>query len=233
VTVRLLDFTNDKMPPFLADRIGSGRLGPSSLSLLLADPDALDAQLAAALSVADTRDLRVLVPMVERADELLTVQRRLASVAERLGVDAPMLGAMIESPEGVDALPTLVEIVDFFSLGTNDLTAATLGVARTDERVGPAQAARPDVLRQIDRAVRVTAAAGRPLSVCGDAAADPAVLPLLLGTGLTTLSVAPSRLDAVRALVRSVDVGNCRTRVAAVLAGGSPTDLVAAGVSRG
>jgi phosphoenolpyruvate-protein kinase (PTS system EI component) len=127
-------------------------------------------------------------------------------------------------------LPTLVEVADFFSLGTNDLTATTLGVTRSDRRAGPGDAARPEVLRQVDRAARLTAAAGRPLSVCGDAAADPNVLPLLLGTGLTTLSVAPTRVDAVRALVRSTDLGAARARVADALSG-APAGLVRAGVS--
>jgi phosphoenolpyruvate-protein kinase (PTS system EI component) len=226
VAVRLLDFTNDKKPPFLATYAG-----PPSLALLLADPDALDAQLSAVLSAGSSVDLRVLVPMVERAEDLVAVRSRLATVAGAVGVDVPPLGAMLETPAAIDALPSLLDVADFFSLGTNDLTAATLRRSRTDQQVGPAQAAHPAVLRQVERAARLTAPAGLPLSVCGDAAADPAVLPLLLGAGLRTLSVAPSRLDAVRALVRSADVAACRARLADVLAGAPATGLVSAGVS--
>lgn len=226
VTVRLLDFTNDKKPPFLA-----GDDAPPSLALLLATPDALDAQLAALLSVGASVELRVLVPMVERAEDLVAVRSRLAAVAGSLGVDAPPVGAMLETPAAIDALPALVEVGDFFSLGTNDLTAATLHASRSDQAVGPAQAAHPDVLRQVERAGRLTTAAGRPLSVCGDAAADRVVLPLLLGAGLRTLSVAPSRLDAVRSLVRSADVATARALLGDVLAESPTGGLVTTGVS--
>ena len=123
----------------------------------------------------------------------------------------PPLGAMLELPAAVERLPELADVGDFFSLGTNDLTASTLGLARTDPQHGtPALAGHPDVLSQVERAVAVTAAAGRPLSVCGDAAADPAVLPLLLQAGVRSVSVAPSRLDAVRELVRRCCVGRPR-----------------------
>ncbi len=124
-----------------------------------------------------------------------------------VGVPAPPLGAMLETPAAIADLTELLAAADFFSLGTNDLTAATLGVQRTDPRTGPAAAAHPEVMSQVVRAVDLTRTAGRPLSVCGDAAADPTVLPLLLAAGVTTLSVAPSRLDDVRALVLDAGLG--------------------------
>ncbi len=137
------------------------------------------------------------------------MRARLARAAEAVGAaSVPPLGAMLELPAAVERLPELADVGDFFSLGTNDLTASTLGLARTDPRLTPALAGHPDVLSQVERAVAVTAAAGRPLSVCGDAAADPAVLPLLLQAGVRSVSVAPSRLDAVRELVRRCCVGD-------------------------
>lgn len=198
VTVRLLDFTHDKVPPFLAGR------SEESLELLLADPDALAAQLEAVLDVGRQVELHVLVPMVETPAQLVAVRRALAAAAETVGAaSVPPLGAMLETPAAISGLRDLLGAADFFSLGTNDLTASTLGVPRTDPRTGPAAAARPEVLRQVARAAELTRAAGLSLSVCGDAAADPTVLPLLLRAGVTTLSVAPSRLDHVRALVHA------------------------------
>ncbi len=207
VTVRLLDFTHDKVPPFLAGR------PEESLELLLADPAALAAQLEAVLDVARAVDLQLLVPMVETRDQLMSVRGALRTAAAAVGARIPPLGAMLETPAAIAALPDLVNAADFFSLGTNDLTAATLGVARTDAQTGPDAAARPEVMSQVVRAAELTRAAGRPLSVCGDAAASPAVLPLLLSAGVTTLSVAPSRLDDVRALVHAASTADDRPLV--------------------
>jgi phosphoenolpyruvate-protein kinase (PTS system EI component) len=213
VTVRLLDFTNDKTPPFLSGRTST----TSSLDLLLAEPGALDAQLDAVLDTARDVDLRLLVPMVATREQLVAVRRHAAAAAARAGVGVPLVGAMLETPAAVEAVALLAAAADFFSLGTNDLTVATLGVGRTDESVGPAQTAHADVLRLIEDAVLAAGAAGRPISVCGDAAADPGVLPLLLGAGLTVVSVAPSRLDQVRALVRATSVASAGQRLAGLL----------------
>jgi phosphoenolpyruvate-protein kinase (PTS system EI component) len=83
--------------------------------------------------------------------------------------------------------------VDFFSIGTNDLTSEVLGLDRADPRSRPALAADPRVLALIDSVVRT----GAKVSVCGDAAADPAVLPLLIGLGVRTLSVGAARVPQV------------------------------------
>ena len=213
VTVRLLDFTNDKTPPFLVGRTSTA----SSLDLLLAEPGALDAQLDAVLDAGRDVDLRLLVPMVATPGAARRRPAAAAAAAARAGVGVPLVGAMLETPAAVEAVPLLAAAADFFSLGTNDLTVAALGVGRTDESVGPAQTAHPVVLRLIEDAVLAAGAAGRPISVCGDAAAEPDVLPLLLGAGLTALSVAPSRLDQVRALVRATSVAAAGQRVAGLL----------------
>jgi phosphocarrier protein FPr len=210
VTVRLLDFTHDKIPPFLRSRGSQGSQGTaSSPAVLLEHPEALDAQLRAILAAGRGHDLRLLLPMVTAPDELALVRDRLTAAARAVGVDRlPPLGAMLEVPAAIEGLAELIPVADFFSLGTNDLTASVLGLDRSDPLLTPALAASPDVLRLVDRAVRLTADAGRPLSLCGDAGADPEAFPRLLATGVRTFSVAPSRLDAVRAMVRSHPAGD-------------------------
>ena len=198
VVVRLLDFSNDKVPAFVRPLLAG------TAPVLLAAPTALDAQLLAVLSAGRGSDVRVLVPMVTRPEELELVRTRLTALAD--GQPVPPVGAMIESPAAVDNLAALLPVADFLSIGTNDLTAATLGLERSDPRLTPALAARPEVLSQVERVVREATSYGTAVSVCGDAAADAAVLPLLLGAGVTSVSVAPSRLDAVRALVREQSV---------------------------
>ena len=129
----------------------------------------------------------------------------------------PVVGAMLELPVAIERLTELADVADFFSLGTNDLTASTLGLDRTDPRLTPAAAADPRVLRLVERAVLVCRSAGRPLSLCGDAAADPVAFPLLLGAGVRTFSVAPSRLDGLRALVRRHSAASGRDLVSAAV----------------
>jgi phosphoenolpyruvate-protein kinase (PTS system EI component) len=203
VTVRLLDFSNDKLPAFLA---GSPTTGPD---LLRGPTGGIDAQLRAVARVGATSDLRVMVAMVTRPEQLSDVRARLEDAAAAAGLTAvPPVGAMVELPESVDRLDELVQVADFFSIGSNDLTATTLGLAHTDPRLTPALAADPRVLRQVQRVVDVAGAADVPVSVCGDAAADAAVLPLLLGAGVRTVSVAPSRLGSVRALVAGLSAAD-------------------------
>ena len=213
VVVRLLDFTSDKTPPFLA-----GHQAASSLTLLLEHEDALDGQLRALLRNGRDTDLRVMLPMVTRPEELVVVRDRLARAADAVGSDRlPVVGAMLELPVAIDRLTELADVADFFSLGTNDLTASTLGLDRTDPRLTPAAAADPRVLRLVERAVLVSCSAGRPLSLCGDAAADPVAFPLLLGAGVRAFSVAPSRLDRLRALVRGHSAESGRDLVSAAV----------------
>jgi phosphoenolpyruvate-protein kinase (PTS system EI component) len=112
---------------------------------------------------------------------------------------------MIELPEAVADIDAIAAAADFLSIGSNDLTCQILGLDRRDPAATPAMAAHPDVQRAI--AEVVTAAHRRDLlvSVCGDAAADAEVVPLLVAVGCDILSVAPSAVDEVRALVRRLD----------------------------
>ncbi|MDT7539038.1 MAG: multiphosphoryl transfer protein, partial [Actinomycetota bacterium] len=206
VVVRLLDFSNDKVPAFVQPLLAASGTAP----VLLAAPAALDEQLRAILSAGRGHDVRVLVPMVTSPAELELVRSRLTVLAT--GQRVPPVGAMIESPAAVDDLATLLPVADFISIGTNDLTATTLGFERSDPRLGPALAGRPEVMTQVERVVRLASAYGTPVSVCGDAAADAVVLPLLLEVGVTSVSVAPSRHDAVRALVREQSVRTAGAR---------------------
>jgi phosphoenolpyruvate-protein kinase (PTS system EI component) len=201
VTVRTLDYADDKLPPFLT---AGGRLG-RGLPLMLAEPDAFADQFRAILTAGAATDLRVMIPMVASADELAVCRDLLTKAAADVGVPPPPLGAMIELPEAVADIDAIAAAADFLSIGSNDLTCQILGLDRRDPAATPAMAAHPDVQRAI--AEVVTAAHRRDLlvSVCGDAAADAEVVPLLVAVGCDILSVAPSAVDEVRALVRRLD----------------------------
>ena len=138
-----------------------------------------------------------MLPMVTGPDELAWSGTGSPALPGRRRRPAARWARCSRCPSRDRAAARLVAVADFFSLGTNDLTAATLGLDRSDPRLTPAPSRRtPDVLRLVDRAVRLTAAGGR-YSLCGDAGADPESCAAAAGAGVRTFSVAPSRLDAV------------------------------------
>jgi phosphoenolpyruvate-protein kinase (PTS system EI component) len=213
VTVRLMDFSNDKLPPFLAN--GSEAL--EGLEALLAHPDALRDQLAAVVDVGRRAQTQLMLPMVRRPEEVTVVRTMLREVATQLSVPVPKLGIMVELPEAVERAAELAEVSDFFSLGTNDLTAAVLRLSRVDQGARPALAAHPMVLAHIVTSVSAAEEAGISISVCGDAGGDPLVLPLLLAAGLRVFSVSPARVDEVRYLLRRFSVTEWAERLPEVL----------------
>ena len=184
--VRLLDFAGDKVPPFP---------GAEGLTAFLHAPGALAAQLGAILAAGAGTDLSVMIPMVRIPQEVDLVRGELARAAKSAGVDPPPLGMMVELAVTAQAAPAFAGGVDFFSIGTNDLTADVLGRARSALR--PSDAAHPAVLTAIAGVVRAARETGIGLSVCGDAAADPAVLPSLLAQGVRTVSVGAATIPAV------------------------------------
>ena len=197
--VRLLDFSGDKIPPFLDHREEQG------LAALLHAPGALDDQLRAILRAGAGTRLAVLVPMVTSLDEVARVRAALAKAAAEIGVGPPELGIMVEVASTAAAAAEFAPAVDFFSIGTNDLASEVLGLDRADPQTRPALAADPRVLALIERVVQAAAAAGVKVSVCGDAAADPLVLPLLLGLGVRTLSVGAARVPQVAGWIAATE----------------------------
>ena len=124
---------------------------------------------------------------------------------------------MVEVAATAAAAATFAAAVDFFSIGTNDLSAEVLGLDRADQSTTPALAADPRVLTLIERVVRAAGPAGTKVSVCGDAAADPNVMPLLLGLGIRTLSVGAARVPQVARQIADSDIKAATARVAHLL----------------
>lgn len=195
VTVRTLDFGADKTPPFLRGDGGRG------IALMLEHPDALVAQLAAIVRAGARTKLRIMLPLVQSPRQLTAV-RELLRLAVGSDVQLPELGAMIETPEGVARARELALAADFFSIGTNDLVATTLGLDREQPLASPLSAAEPTVVELMRRTVDAAHAVEIAVEVCGEAAGEPDLTPLLVGLGVDELSVAPARLDAVRSAVR-------------------------------
>ena len=234
-TARLLDFSGDKIPPFLAGLAGeaapaatNGKTGPGApggpgvvagsgagpapafgLAALLAHPSALRDQLRAILEAGRDARLAVLIPMVSSLDEVAQVRAALAETAVSLDAPVPRLGIMVELAATARAAETFAPAVDFFSIGTNDLAGQVLGLDRRDPSARPALAADPRVLALIAHTAQAAREARLTVSVCGDAAADPQVLPLLVGLGVDTLSVPAARVPRVRSWVADLDARAC------------------------
>jgi phosphoenolpyruvate-protein kinase (PTS system EI component) len=209
--VRVLDFGADKSPPFLRGTAARG------LELLLAHGDAFSRQLRAILRCGRGRDLRILLPMVDTADQVRASRALLDRAAGELGLDVPpALGSMIETERAVENAVEIAAQSDFLSIGTNDLTAATLGVDRFAG--GSARSHHPAVLRAIARGVAAAQGAGIAIEVCGEAASEPVMLPLLVGLGVDELSVGAARVGTVREWIRGLDAGGAARLARSALA---------------
>ncbi len=219
--VRLLDFSGDKVPPFLGDK-------EQGLVALLDAPGALKDQLRAILVAGAGAGLAVLVPMVKNLDEVAQVRAALAKAAAEAGIDPPELGIMVEVAATAAAAAEFAPAVDFFSIGTNDLASEVLGLDRADPETRPALAADPRVLALIQNVVQAAQRAGVKISVCGDAAADPLVLPLLLGLGVRTLSVGAARVPRVAGWIAATDTQAAALAAAEILAADQEAEILAA-----
>jgi phosphoenolpyruvate-protein kinase (PTS system EI component) len=216
-TVRVLDFGGDKLPPFLA----ADDDGSRGIALLLRHPTALEDQLAAILAEGAGCRLRILLPMVDDVSQLLAARELLARARARTRIGVGSLGAMIETPAAVAGATAIATQAAFLSIGTNDLTASTLGVDRFT--AATARADDPRVLAAIAQTVDAAHATGRTVEVCGEAAGDPLMLPLLLGLGVDELSTGAARVGELRAQIRSLSLDDCRRTARAALDGSATT----------
>jgi len=141
--------------------------------------------------------------MVREAAAITAVRDAPARVAAGLGVPVPPVGIMVELAATARRAPEFARAADFFSIGTNDLAGDVLGLPRTDPAAGPKLAADPRVLSLVRTVVDAAATEGIEVSVCGDAAADPHVLPLLLAAGIRTLSVPAAAVPGLHTQIQA------------------------------
>ena len=212
-TVRTLDFGADKTPPFLRERSERG------IALQLAADGALAAQLHGLLQAQGSCDLRIMLPLVESSAQLATARDALVAAHAEVAAERPVppLGAMIETRAAVQVIDTLAAAADFLSIGTNDLAGDILGVDRLTPAATVRSTADPRVLQAIQAVTTAASAHGRTVEVCGEAAGDPRIAVLLLGLGVSELSVAPSRLDEVRSAIQRVTLTQAVALAAAAL----------------
>ena len=226
VTIRTLDLGADK-----ADRAGlvvsdedNPALGLRGVRLSLAHAGVFDTQLRAILRASHYGPVRVLVPMVSSREEMLDVRRRLQRAALQLrkqGHEIAVqleLGAMIEVPAAAIALHAFVDVVDFVSIGTNDLVQYLLAADRNNEALGELYSPlHPGVLRLLRHVIRTGAEHDLPVAMCGEIAGDATLAPMLLALGLREFSLHPATLLEVRRAIRDVDLADLEARTEKLL----------------
>ena len=226
VTIRTLDLGADK-----ADRTGlvlgnedNPALGLRGVRLSLANGDLFDTQLRAIVRASGYGPVRVLVPMVSNREEVLAVRRRLKRVAVKMRKDGAQvaddipLGAMIEVPAAAIALRSFVDVVDFLSIGTNDLVQYLLAADRNNDALGELYSPlNPGVLQLLKHVIDVANESRTPVAVCGEIAGDAALAPLLLALGLCEFSLHPATLLEVRKAIRASDLSSLRARAGKLL----------------
>jgi phosphoenolpyruvate-protein phosphotransferase/dihydroxyacetone kinase phosphotransfer subunit len=220
LVVRTLDAGADKplaslpMPPE-----DNPFLGVRGIRLALAHREVLATQLRAILRVAAEHPVKVMLPMVTTLDEILAARAALSDARAATGIDTALeLGIMVEVPAAALTAERLAAHVDFFSLGTNDLTQYTMAAERGDPRLASLLAGpQPAVLRLVRETVRAARQHGRWVGVCGELAGDPAAALLLVGLGVSELSMASGLIPEVKAAVRGVALADARAAAQAAL----------------
>ncbi|MDG2284683.1 MAG: phosphoenolpyruvate--protein phosphotransferase [Alphaproteobacteria bacterium] len=228
VTIRTLDVGGEKLTSALGDSAhhsANPMLGLRAIRFSLKEPKLFEVQLAAILRAGAHGPVRLLLPMissVHQVRQVTSILKRLAARLRRRNVaiadPLPPLGAMIEVPGAALISDSLAQEVDFFAIGTNDLTMYTLAIDRGDEQVaGLYNPLHPAVLRLIQFTIGAAQRAGKPVSICGEIAGDPRFAPLLVGLGVRDLSMASQSIPRVKQRIRALDTGPATRRALAIM----------------
>ena len=223
--IRTLDAGGDKSIPYLnIESETNPFLGWRAIRLCLSQPELFKTQLRAILRVAAEFPVKIMFPMIATADELRRTQALLAEAQQELFArnepyaERVETGIMVEIPSVAQMADTFAREVDFFSIGTNDLTQYTFAADRTNPKVASlADACHPAVLRQIKRVVEAAQSNGIWVGVCGELAGDPVAIPILVGLGVDELSMSPPSIPIAKEIVRDWSVSQAQSLAAQAL----------------
>jgi len=210
--IRTLDAGGDKPIPYLPMPAEENpALGLRGVRTSLWRPDLLRQQLRAILGVRPYGQCRILLPMITDVAEVRSVRAMVEEARADIGRQEPIaLGVMIETPASALLADALAVEVDFFSIGTNDLTQYALAMDRGHpELAARLDALHPAVLRLIARTAEAAQDRNRMVAVCGGLASDPVAAPILIGLGVQELSAVPSVVPRLKALIRRLTLAEC------------------------
>ena len=210
--IRTLDVGGDKPLQYLPIPTEANPfLGERGIRVGLNRPDILRAQLRAILRASAHGSVRIMFPMIATLAELRDARKLLAEEQERLGVGPIEVGIMIEIPAAALMAQQFAREVDFFSVGSNDLTQYTLAMDRGHPKLASKiDALSPSVLQLIAMTTRAAKTEGKWVGVCGGIASDPQAVPLLIGLGVAELSVSVSTIPGIKAQIRKLDMTECK-----------------------
>ena len=212
IIIRTLDIGGDKEVPYMSMPAEDNPfLGERGIRLCLNRPELFRTQLRAIFRAAATGPVRIMYPMISTLDELTKAKAITEEVRLEMGADPVEIGIMIEVPSAVMMAEDFAREVDFFSIGTNDLTQYTLAMDRLHPVLAKqADGLHPAVLRMIDQTVRGAKAAGKWVGACGGIAGDPRGVVILTGLGVSELSVSIPSIAAVKAQIRGMTMDKTR-----------------------
>ena len=235
VILRTLDIGGDKQLPYLELPYEMNPfLGVRGLRLCLKNPDLFKSQLRAVLRACNAGNLHIMFPMVTKLSEIRRAKAMIGECRAELEAEGQevipyiQVGIMIEIPAAAVMSDRLAHEVDFFSIGTNDLTQYTLAVDRTNNNLADlANAFDPAVLRLIARVADAAHEHGKTVGVCGELGGDPIAIPILVGLGLDELSMNAPAIPVAKQIIRQLDYDEVKKLARTVLDLESPADVKA------
>lgn len=213
VTMRTLDIGGDKSLPYFPIEEANPFLGWRGIRVTLDHPEIFTAQIRAMLRASvELENLQIMLPMISNVNEVTSAMQLIKKsyrelLQEGMKVKFPPVGVMIELPAAVYQTRALAKMVDFISVGSNDLTQYLLAVDRNNARVANLYSSfHPAVLSALQQVVTGTQAEGKPVSICGEMAGDPGAAVLLMAMGFDILSMNASTLLKVKSVLRSISL---------------------------
>lgn len=225
IVVRTLDVGGDKFIPYLdLGKEANPFLGWRAIRMTLDQPDFFKTQLRALLRASPGHDVRIMFPMVAALQEIRNARTLLYEARDEVAnaghvvADVIQIGIMVEIPSVAVLADRFAREVDFFSIGTNDLTQYTMAAERTNEKVAYlGDACHPAILRQIQRVIQAAHEQGIWVGLCGELAGDADAIPILLGLGLDEFSMAPASIPRAKEIIRKWNVADARSLATQVL----------------
>ncbi|OZB37604.1 MAG: phosphoenolpyruvate--protein phosphotransferase [Halothiobacillus sp. 14-56-357] len=232
VVLRTLDVGGDKPLSYFPIKEDNPFLGWRGIRLVLDHPEIFLTQIRAMLRASIGLDnLSILLPMIGSVEELETAKEYIFQALNELreegeDISTPRIGVMIEVPSAVYQIETIAAMVDFLSIGTNDLTQYILAIDRNNERVAARyDALHPAVLRAIVEVIDASHLLGREVTVCGELSGDPMGAVLLLGMGIDVLSMSAGSLPRIKWVIQSFKQSDARQLLTAALECSRPTQI--------
>ena len=225
--IRTLDVGGDKPLAYLPiPKEDNPFLGERGVRVGLDRPEILRTQLRAILRASKFGNVKVMFPMIATLSELRDVKAMLAEEATSLGIPPVPAGIMVEIPAAAVMAAQFAAEAEFFSVGTNDLTQYTLAMDRGHPKLAPqVDGLNPAVLRLIGHTAKGAAPLKKMVGVCGGIASDPHAVPILIGLGVTELSVSLPSIPAVKAQIRALRLDACKELAERALAAESAEEV--------